>query len=125
VRVHLAGKHPLELEPGDLALDTLEIALDGFRRVLVLLRFREVEQLARVRQAFAKLVERADDRLEPGALASELLRALGVVPDRGVLELPQDFREALALGFIVKGTPSTPWSAGSGRRSSGGWDSFP
>jgi uncharacterized protein YjiS (DUF1127 family) len=125
VRVHLAREHALELELGDRALETTNVALDGLRGVLVLLRLREIEQLARVRETFAELVERADDRFELRALASELLRALGVVPDRRVLELPQDFGESLAAALVVKGTPSTPWSAGSGRRSCGVSGSFP
>jgi hypothetical protein len=125
VRVHLAREHALELEPGDRVLETSDVALDGLRGVLVLLRFGEAEQLARIDQACAELVERADDRFEFRALAPELLRTLGPIPDGRVFELPQDFGESLAAALIVKGTPSTPCSAGSGRRSSGVSGSFP
>jgi hypothetical protein len=52
------------------------------------------------------LVERADHAFELGALATELLGTLGVLPDGRVFELAQDLGQPLALSFIVKGTPS-------------------
>jgi len=112
VRVHLAREHALELELGDRALEPLDVALHGQRRGFILFRLCELQKLACVLEALAQLVERADDSFEFRALAPELLRALGVAPDRGVLELPQDLVEPLVATFVVKGTPSTPWSAG-------------
>jgi hypothetical protein len=56
--------------------------------------------------------ERADLGLEFGALAAELLRALGLVPEFGLLEFALDFGQALLLGVEVKGTPVRP---GTGR----------
>ena len=49
-------------------------------------------------------VQRRDDGLELGALAAQVLRALGVGPDGGILELAVDFLEPLALDVIVKDT---------------------
>jgi hypothetical protein len=103
--VHLAGEHALELELGDGALELFDVALDSARGSLVLLGFGEPEQLTGVGEPLPQLVARADDRFEPGALAAELLGALGVVPDRRLFELPQDFGEPLAARFVVKGTP--------------------
>ena len=67
-------------------------------------RFGELEQFARLAQTGTQPIERADDGLEPGALAAELLRALGLVPDAGILELAQDLRRAARLAVVVKGT---------------------
>jgi hypothetical protein len=50
-------------------------------------------------------VERADHAFEPGALASEFLRALRIAPDGRVLEFPQDLGQALAATLVVKETP--------------------
>jgi hypothetical protein len=55
------------------------------------------------------VIQHADsvyDALQPGALFSEALRFLGIVPDIGVFQLAQNFLEALALRVDVKDTPS-------------------
>jgi hypothetical protein len=106
VRVHLAREHALEFELLHLGIDVAEVGLDRARGALVVLAFREIEQLAGFGQPLAQLVERGDDGVELGALAAELLRALGLLPDGRVLELAQDLGQALALALVVKGTPS-------------------
>jgi hypothetical protein len=73
VRVHLAREHALELELLDLAVDALEVGLDGPGRAFVGFGLGEVEQLARLGQVRGEPVERADDALEPGALPAEIL----------------------------------------------------
>jgi hypothetical protein len=105
VRVHLAGEHALELELRNVPLEARDVLLDGPDRAFVGLRLGEFEQLTGLGQAAVEAIERADDRLELGALAAEFLGALRVLPDRRVLELPQDFRESLAAPLVVKDTP--------------------
>jgi hypothetical protein len=39
------------------------------------------------------------------ALLTQTLRAFRFVPDRGLLEFPQDLLQAFALGIDVKDTP--------------------
>jgi hypothetical protein len=105
VRVHLAREHALELELRDLALEARDVLLDGADRAIVGLRLGELEQLAGLAQPAAQAIERADDRLELGAFATEFLGALRVLPDRRVLQFPQDLRKPLAAPFVVKDTP--------------------
>jgi hypothetical protein len=105
VRVHLAREHALEFELGDVALEARGVELDGPDRALVGLRLGEIEQLDGLVQAATQPVERADDSLELGALAAQFLCALRVLPDRRVLELPQDLRQSLAAPLVVKDTP--------------------
>jgi hypothetical protein len=105
VRVHLAREHALELELRDLALETRDVLLDGADHALVGVGLGEFEQFAGLAQPGAETVERTDDRLEPGALAPEFLGTLRVLPDRRVLELPQDLGESLAAPVVVKDTP--------------------
>lgn len=50
----------------------------------------------------------ADFGLEFGALAAELLRALGLVPEFGLFEFALDFGQTLLLGIEVKDTPVRP-----------------
>jgi hypothetical protein len=47
-----------------------------------------------------------DDLLESGALAPELLGALGIVPNAGFGEFQFDFSQAFAALIDVKDTPS-------------------
>ena len=73
--------------------------------VLVVLLFaRELVELAGFVERLLDAVQRRDDGLELGALAAQILRALGIGPDGGILELAVDFLEALALDVIVKDT---------------------
>ena len=43
-----------------------------------------------------------------GAFAAKFLRALGLIPQFGLLEFALDFRQALLLGVEVKDTPVRP-----------------
>jgi hypothetical protein len=121
VRVHLAREHALELELLDLAVDALEVGLDGPGRAFVGFGLGEVEQLARLGQVRGEPVERGDDAVEPGALAAEFLGPLRVLPDGGVLEFAQDLGQPLTLAVVVKGTPSAHRRAAQGLRSGGEW----
>jgi hypothetical protein len=106
VRVQLAGEHALEFELLDVAFERRQVALDGLRRRFVVLFDGQGEQLAGVLQAVGDLVEGADDLLQAGALAPQLLGLVGRIPDRGVFELPAYLGEALALEVVLKGTSS-------------------
>jgi hypothetical protein len=112
VRVHFAGEHALELEPLDLLLEPADVLLDRRDGSRIPFGLGEFQQFASLLEAFLDPVECPDDRLELRALATELLRLLGLLPDRGVFEFPQDLREPLAAPLVVKGTPSAPRSAG-------------
>ena len=88
VRVHLAGEHALEFELLDVALERADVALDRLRGGLVVLFDGQVQQLAGVLQAVGHAIERADDLLQAGALAPQLLGLVRRVPDRRDLPAP-------------------------------------
>jgi hypothetical protein len=56
-------------------------------------------------QAVLEVADAVDGLFEHGTLAAQGLRALGVVPDVRVLELPVDLFQALYAGVVVKDTP--------------------
>jgi hypothetical protein len=82
---------------------------------LVVLRLRQVEQLAVVAQPLADAQQRADNRLERLALLAQLLRALVVSPQRRIFGELGDFGQAIALGIEFKDTSAVPQSAARGR----------
>ena len=104
VRVHLAGEHAPELEHLELLGDAVDLADDVVERARILLFARELMQLACLVERLLDAVQRRDDGFELGALAAQILRALRIGPDGGILELAVDFLEALALDVIVKDT---------------------
>jgi len=59
----------------------------------------------------AQLAEGVDHGLQRGALASQRLCALGVVPDLGVFEFALDLGQLFQFFSVVKGTPSASRNA--------------
>jgi hypothetical protein len=106
VRVHRAGEHALELELLDLARMALDVGLDRAYGLLVVLGLGQVQQLRGAGQSLAQCADAVDRLVQQGTLTAEGLGAFGAVPDGRVLELPLDFLQALALGVVVKETPS-------------------
>jgi hypothetical protein len=125
VRIHLAGEHALELQLLHVLLEQPEVALDGARGGFVVLLDGEAEQLVGVLQTVAEAIERAYDLLEASALAPQLLRLVGRIPDGGVLQLAADLGEPLALEVVLKETSGAARCARSGHRGCGGSDWFP
>jgi hypothetical protein len=68
--------------------------LDGLQPGLVAVGLGHLEQLGVVRQVAGQVVDGLDHVLERALLAPQLLRALGLVPDLGVLERGVDFVES-------------------------------
>jgi hypothetical protein len=106
VRVHLAGKHPFEFEPFDHRGKRVGVPFDLADGSRIGLFGCQFEQFAGVAQTACQPVEVADDAFEIGALPPQFLRALGVVPDSGLLELASYLLEALVLGIVIKDTSS-------------------
>ena len=116
MRVHLAGEHAPELEQLELLGHALNLTDDVVERARILLFGRELVKLAGLVERLLDPIQRRDDGFELGAFLPELLRALGVGPHSGILELAVDFLEPLALGVIVKDTSATLRNALSARR---------
>jgi hypothetical protein len=96
----------LELEALDTLLRALEVLLDACDGGVVVLGRGHLQQLIRVAEGLLVAIELADGLGEPRALAVQLLRAVGLVPDLGILELALDLREPLGASIVVKDTPS-------------------
>jgi hypothetical protein len=106
-RIHLTREHPSELEACNPALEGGDIAFDFGNRFGIFLLHGESEEFARVGEAARYLVEADDNLLEPCTLLAERLRALGFVPDVGLLEFALDFGQAFRFTIVVKDTSST------------------
>jgi hypothetical protein len=106
VRVHLARKHPLELEPLDVGLEARHVLLDFIGCFGIRLFGGQFQQLGAIAQAAGEFVQGIDDTLELGAFLTEFLSAVGVVPYSGLLELAGYFLEAFVLVVVIKDTSS-------------------
>jgi hypothetical protein len=120
VSIHLAGEHALELEARDLALDPLHVLLNRAHHALVRVGLGKFKQFAGFVQARAEAIKGADYSLQLGAFTPQLLCALRLAPDGGVLELAQDFGQALGAALVVKDTPLAHSCAARVHRESGG-----
>jgi hypothetical protein len=96
----------LEFEPLDHRGEAVGIPFDFPGGPRVGLFGRQVEQFAGVPQTACESVEVADHAFEIGALPSQFLRALGVLPDSGLLEFARYLLETLVLGIVIKDTSS-------------------
>jgi hypothetical protein len=105
VRIHLAAEHALELEAAHVRFEALCIGLDVARGSLVAFAFRQRQQLGGIRDPLRCAVDLLDRCRQPRSLSAELLRALLVRPDRGILELAPDLLEPLFLLIVLKETP--------------------
>jgi hypothetical protein len=106
VRVHLARKHALEFEPFDFQTQAIDVRLDFLGRPGIRLAGGELQKFRRIVQVALEPVEAAYDLLQLGAFLPELLSALRVVPDAGLLELALYFLQPLVLVVVIKDTSS-------------------
>jgi hypothetical protein len=88
--IHLAIEHALELEAAHAAFEAYGLALDVRRGALVVFALGELQKLGRIRDGFGGAVELLELGCEFGALAPELLRFVGLLPDGRVFELAID-----------------------------------
>jgi hypothetical protein len=105
-RVHLAGKHPHQLELPDALLEPAGVAVHLGEAGFVAFALDEFQEFRGLDQAAPDLVQFADGAREPRALAAEFLGPLRLVPDLCVAELAIEFLEPLTLAVVLKGTPS-------------------
>jgi len=52
-----------------------------------------------------QVIQGVDDQRQRGALAAQVLRVFGVVPDAGVFEFAVYFDQTIMLMIVVKDTP--------------------
>jgi Fe2+ transport system protein FeoA len=107
VEVHLTRKHAAKLERRELLFESGDIPLDFADRVGVVFLDRERQQLVRVIQTRREFIEYDDNLLELRTLLPQRLRALGFIPDIGLLEFALDLGQTFRFALVVKDTPST------------------
>jgi hypothetical protein len=106
VRIHLAGKHALELQAFHLGGEARDVALDFIGRAGIGLVGREFQEFSRVAQTPGEMIQTLHDTLELRSLPAEFLRALGIVPDTRLLEFPGYLLKAFVLVVVIKDTSS-------------------
>jgi hypothetical protein len=89
----------LEAQAVDVGLDFL--GSDGIR-----LFGGQFQEFRRVAQAALEAIQAAYDLLELGAFLAQLLRAIRVIPDAGLLELALYFLQSLVFVVVIKDTSS-------------------
>jgi len=71
----------------------------------VVFQLDQLGQLQAVGDAARQRADAADDLFQAGALAVQLLGALGLIPGLGIFELAQNLGQALLARIEVKDTP--------------------
>ncbi len=103
------------ISPREHALEfqLLQVRIDGRRQVALRHRRRRWARSRRCAISSSSLASLrpwvalssvADDQLQACAFLTQLLGPVGRIPDRGVFQLAAYFREAFALGVVVKET---------------------
>lgn len=120
--VHLAGEHALELQLVHLAGVALDVVDHRLRGGFVVLGLGQFEQFGGPDQAVGEAADAVDGLVQQRAFAAQGLRAFRIVPDVRMFQFAFYFFQALALGVVVKDTPSAHPADRSGRRCAGARD---
>jgi hypothetical protein len=118
VRIHLAAEHAPELQRAHGGFQPRDFLLDVGDGRGIVLGLGQLEQLAGIGKLGSRGIELGEVGNQPGAFASQFLRAFGVVPDILLFELADDFLQAFLLRVVVKETPGGSWPARKGRAGS-------
>jgi hypothetical protein len=90
----------------DLQRQTIDVSLDLLGRPSVRLGGGQFEEFRRIAQGALEAVQAADDLLELGAFLTQLLGAIRVVPNAGLLEFAFYFLKPLVFVVVIKDTSS-------------------
>jgi hypothetical protein len=105
VRVHLAVKHPFQLETTHFRFETLRIRVDVASSRLVVLTLGKLEELSGVRYALRGLLDLFRLGGQTSALTAQLLCPFGFIPNGRVFQLARYLFEALLFEIVLKETP--------------------
>jgi hypothetical protein len=97
-------EHPAEFHVAYRALELRDVRRDCGERRVIGFAASEIEQLGAVLQPRSQAGQRADDVFELLSFLAELLCALGIIPDAGVLERLDNRRQPFRLDVEVKDT---------------------
>jgi hypothetical protein len=90
----------------DLERQTVDVGFDFLGRPGVRLSGRKFQEFRRVDQGALEAIQAAYDLLEFGAFLPQLLGAVRVVPNAGLLELALYFLKPLVFVVVIKDTSS-------------------
>jgi hypothetical protein len=90
----------------DLERQTIDVSLDLLGRPSVRLVGGQFQEFRRIAQGAPEAIQAAYDLLELGAFLPQLLSAIRVVPDAGLLELAFYFLKPLVFVVVIKDTSS-------------------
>jgi hypothetical protein len=90
----------------DLERQTVDVGFDFLGRPGVRLSGRKFQEFRRVAQGALEAIQAAYDLLEFGAFLPQLLGAVRVVPNAGLLELALYFLQSLVFIVVIKDTSS-------------------
>jgi hypothetical protein len=105
MRIHLAVEHALQLKLAHAGFQARGVTLDVLRGALVVLAFRELQELCGIGDGLGGAVELFELGGELRALAAELTGLVGVLPDGRIFQLAGYLFEAFLLGVVLKETP--------------------
>jgi hypothetical protein len=114
-------EHPTEFHVTHRALEFCDVRRHCGKRRVVAFAAGEIEQLGAVLQPRSESGQRADDTFELLSFPAELLCALGIVPDAGILECLGNRGEPFRLDVEVKDTSADRQRVAAARR--GSWRS--
>ena len=109
--VHLSRKHAPEFQCCNTLLKGGHVRFDLRNRSLVIFFDRKREQLGRIVQRARHFVQPDHNLFQARTLLAQRLRALGFVPDVGLLEFAPDLSQSFRLAVVVKDTSSAHWCA--------------
>ena len=106
VGIHLAGKHPAEFQSFEPLFQFIQVGHHPLHGRLVALLFGQLQQAVGIRQTIVQGANGVHHLLELGPFPAQFLGALRFIPYIRVFQLPLDLYQSLALGVVVKDTPS-------------------
>jgi hypothetical protein len=90
----------------DLQAQAVDVSLDFLGCPSIRLIGGQLEEFRRIAQGALEAIQAAYDLLELGAFLAELLSAIWVVPNAGLLELALYFLQPLVFVVVIKDTSS-------------------
>jgi hypothetical protein len=90
----------------DLQTQAIDVSLDFLGRPGIRLIGGQIQEFRRIAQCALEAIQTAYDLLELGAFLPQLLSAIRVAPNAGLLELALYFLQPLVFVVVIKDTSS-------------------
>jgi hypothetical protein len=90
----------------DLQTQAIDVSLDFLSCPVIRFIGGQIQELRRIAQGALEAIQPAYNLLELGAFLPQLLSAIGVAPNAGLLELALYFLQPFVLVVVIKDTSS-------------------